>query len=69
MKLSKEKWDDARDHAIKAVISDSRMRAWFVDEESIGLLFTCRMGAVDLDKPVGKQINFMFYFPSLLFYK
>ena len=28
LKLSKEKWDDARDHAMRAVLADSRMRIW-----------------------------------------
>ena len=28
LKLSKEKWDDARDHAMRAVLADSRMRVW-----------------------------------------
>jgi len=29
LKLSKEKWDDARDHALRAVVADSRMRIWY----------------------------------------
>ena len=29
LKLSKEKWDDARDHAMRAVVADNRMRIWF----------------------------------------
>ena len=28
LKLSKEKWDEARDHALKAVVADNRMRIW-----------------------------------------
>ncbi len=28
LKLSKEKWDDARDHAMRAVVADNRMRIW-----------------------------------------
>lgn len=28
LKLSKEKWDEARDHAMRAVVADNRMRAW-----------------------------------------
>ncbi|GMH34106.1 hypothetical protein BSKO_01940 [Bryopsis sp. KO-2023] len=54
LKLNKEKWDDARDHAMKAVVPDNRMRAWYSDHHNhnIGLLFTSRMGMVDLDWPV-----------------
>jgi hypothetical protein len=56
LKLSKEKWDDARDHAMRAVVADNRMRIWYADKASmeLGLLFTCRLGNVDLDRPVGK---------------
>ncbi|KAK9908084.1 hypothetical protein WJX75_002589 [Coccomyxa subellipsoidea] len=55
LKLSKEKWDDARDHAMRAVVADNRMRIWYADKASmeLGLLFTCRLGNVDLDRPVG----------------
>jgi hypothetical protein len=28
LKLSKEKWDEARDHAMRAVVADNRMRIW-----------------------------------------
>ena len=56
LKLSKEKWDDARDHAMRAVVADNRMRIWYADKASmeLGLLFTCRLGNVDLDRPVGE---------------
>ena len=30
LKLSKEKWEEARDHAMRAVVADSRMRIWCV---------------------------------------
>lgn len=55
LKLSKEKWDDARDHAMRAVVADNRMRIWYADKQNmeIGLLFTCRLGNVDLERPVG----------------
>jgi hypothetical protein len=55
LKLSKEKWDDARDHAMRAVVADNRMRIWYADKANmeLGLLFTCRLGNVDLDRPVG----------------
>ena len=29
LKLSKEKWDEARDHALAAVVPDNAMRAWW----------------------------------------
>eukprot|EP00208_Stichococcus_sp_RCC1054_P004620 CAMPEP_0206134604 /NCGR_PEP_ID=MMETSP1473-20131121/106_1 /ASSEMBLY_ACC=CAM_ASM_001109 /TAXON_ID=1461547 /ORGANISM="Stichococcus sp, Strain RCC1054" /LENGTH=488 /DNA_ID=CAMNT_0053526221 /DNA_START=191 /DNA_END=1654 /DNA_ORIENTATION=+ len=55
LKLSKEKWDEARDHAMRAVVADNRMRIWYADKGNmeIGLLFTCRLGNVDLERPVG----------------
>ena len=28
LKLPKEKWDEARDHAMRAVVPDNCMRAW-----------------------------------------
>lgn len=30
LKLSKEKWEEARDHAMRAVVADNRMRIWCV---------------------------------------
>ena len=58
LKLSKEKWDDARDHAMRAVVADNRMRIWYADKANmeVGLLFTCRLGNVDLDRPVGMPL-------------
>lgn len=58
LKLSKEKWDDARDHAMRAVVADNRMRIWYADKASmaVGLLFTCRLGNVDLERPVGAPL-------------
>lgn len=58
LKLSKEKWDDARDHAMRAVVADNRMRIWYADKANmeVGLLFTCRLGNVDLDRPVGEAL-------------
>jgi hypothetical protein len=55
LKLSKEKWDEARDHAMRAVVADNRMRIWYADKGTmeVGLLFVCRLGNVDLDRPVG----------------
>jgi hypothetical protein len=31
LKLSKEKWEEARDHALGAVVPDNAMRAWYAD--------------------------------------
>ena len=55
LKLSKEKWDEARDHAMRAVVADNRMRIWYADKRTmdLGLLFICRLGSVELDRPVG----------------
>lgn len=57
LKLSKEKWEEARDHAMRAVVADNRMRIWYADNASmeLGLLFTCRLGNIDLERPVGTQ--------------
>ena len=57
LKLSKEKWDDARDHAMRAVVADNRMRIWYADKANLelGLLLICRLGNVDLDRPVGES--------------
>lgn len=54
LKLSKEKWEEAREHAMRCVVPDNRMRAWYSDRHNheLGLLFTCRMGIIDLDRPV-----------------
>ncbi len=57
------KWDEARDHAMRAVVADNRMRIWYADKASmeLGLLFTCRLGNVDLDRPVGKALTFFHF--------
>lgn len=54
LKLSKEKWDEAREHAMRCVVPDNRMRAWYSDRHNheVGLLFTCRMGIIDMERPV-----------------
>ncbi len=31
LKLSKDKWEEARDHALSAVVPDNMMRAWYLD--------------------------------------
>lgn len=35
LKLSKEKWDEARDHALRAVTPDNCMRQWWVDPRTM----------------------------------
>lgn len=52
--LSKEKWEEAREHAMKAVKADNRIRIWYQDPKAmdVGLMFKCRKGVVDLGAPV-----------------
>ena len=47
-------WDAARQHAMRAVQTDNRMRIWCADDAmSLGLLFRCSLGRVDIHNPVG----------------
>ena len=47
-------WHKAREHAMRAVSTDNRMRAWCADDSlEDGLLFKCYLGRVDLEAPVG----------------
>lgn len=49
-------WHKAREHAMRAVSTDNRMRAWCADDSlEDGLLFKCYLGRVDLEAPVGKS--------------
>jgi hypothetical protein len=34
LKLNKEKWEEAREHALKAVVVDNRMRVWWASPSS-----------------------------------
>lgn len=34
LKLNKEKWEEAREHALKAVVVDNRMRVWWASQAS-----------------------------------
>ncbi|GIM13333.1 hypothetical protein Vretimale_16466, partial [Volvox reticuliferus] len=57
LKLSREKWEEAAAHAAQAVLSDFRRRLWSPARApgaplSIGLLFGCKYGAVQLKDPV-----------------
>ena len=48
-------WDAARQHAMRAVHTDNRMRIWCADDTmATGLLFRCSLGRVDLHNPVGE---------------
>jgi len=55
LKLSKEKWSEAREHAMKAVFPDNRLRIWYPDvrDGCYGILFPCRLGCTNISKPVG----------------
>lgn len=55
LKLSKEKWNEAREHAMKAVFPDNRLRIWYPDvrDGCYGILFPCRLGCTNISKPVG----------------
>ncbi|MCJ1422318.1 hypothetical protein MMC29_000198 [Sticta canariensis] len=47
-------WEAARQHALRAVGTDNRMRIWCADDNmDAGLLFRCSLGRVDLHAPVG----------------
>lgn len=49
-------WHKAREHALRAVSTDNRMRAWCADDSlEDGLLFKCYLGRVDLEAPVGES--------------
>lgn len=49
-------WQKAREHAMRAVSTDNRMRAWCADDSlEDGLLFKCYLGRVDLEAPVGES--------------
>lgn len=49
-------WHKAREHAMRAVSTDNRMRAWCADDSlEDGLLFKCYLGRVDLEAPVGQS--------------
>eukprot|EP00775_Hariotina_reticulata_P002954 gene2954-3239_t len=55
LKLAKDKWEEAAEHAKRAVVPDNRMRAWYADRSTLelGLLFPCRLGVVNLKRPEG----------------
>lgn len=47
LKLSKEKWEEARDHAMRAVVADSRMRIWYADKVRRGR-WSCGLGGPEV---------------------
>eukprot|EP00803_Ostreobium_quekettii_P006247 evm.model.scf_131.5 EVM.evm.TU.scf_131.5 scf_131:33256-39556(-) len=51
LKMSDKAWDEAREHALAAVANDTRMRAWYKDD-NMGLLFVCHLGETDMERPV-----------------
>ncbi|EFJ53210.1 hypothetical protein VOLCADRAFT_115791 [Volvox carteri f. nagariensis] len=53
LKLSPEKWEEVCQHAMSAVSPDFRNRVWWYVPLSLGLLYQCKNGAVQLDNPIG----------------
>lgn len=51
VKLSSNKWVEARDHALTAVQRDDRPRVWVVVEGRSALLYTCHRGQIAMDAP------------------
>jgi hypothetical protein len=56
LKLNKEKWEEAREHALKAVVVDNRMRVWWASPTTGSSL---RIG--------GPPFAFLAYFLLFLF--
>lgn len=52
--LPKEKWEEAAEHAKRAVVPDSRLRAWLERSNMAGLVFPAVLGEVDLKHPEGE---------------
>ncbi|KAI8477012.1 MAG: hypothetical protein J3K34DRAFT_498328 [Monoraphidium minutum] len=59
LKLSREKWDETRGHALGAVAPDNVMRAWYPDRSTMaqGLLYSCRFAKVALTTPVALLVR------------
>ncbi|CAD7701631.1 unnamed protein product [Ostreobium quekettii] len=58
LRMSDNQWNEACDHAMTAVPSDSRLRVWWYRNGGelgpmVGLLYSCTLGEVDLTKPQG----------------
>lgn len=62
LKFSADKFNEAREHAIKAIVPDNRMRVWYPDsnDPSYGILFACRLGCIDMRKPAGVLVRAVF---------
>lgn len=52
LKLPRDKWKAACDHAATAVPADDSLRVWRAPGGVAGLLFGCRLGCVQLDAPL-----------------
>jgi hypothetical protein len=56
LKLTKG-WEEARDHARKAVPVDNNVRLWWINpEKTKALLFNCHEGTVKLDAALGEGL-------------
>lgn len=55
LKLSPEKWEEVSQHAMAAVVPDFRNRVWWQASMKLGLLFSCKNGAVAMDHPIGER--------------
>lgn len=56
LKMNSEQWSRAYEHAMRAVDVDNRLRKWYSqgeDAKDQGLLFPCKLGKIDLTRPVG----------------
>lgn len=53
LKLSPEKWEEVASHAMQAVQPDFRPRVWWCTAMRVGLLFSCKNGAVQMEQPTG----------------
>ena len=54
LKLSKEKWEEAAQHALTAVVPDFRRRVWYPPGQNmgVGIVFNCKYGAVQLKESI-----------------
>lgn len=54
----KHKWDYLREILLEKIVYDDMVhRAWYADETMMqGLLFACKQGQVNLEKPFGKLV-------------
>lgn len=52
LKMSEKAWMETREHVLLSMTNDTRMRAWYKNENSRanGLLFKCSAGEIELEK-------------------